>query len=471
MEVCVESHTELDSHANMPVVGKHAYIIAETGKKVDVSPFTPDYKPLTIPLVDATVKYDNPNNGKTYILGLCNALYVPSMDHNLIPPFMLREMGVTVNDVPKIHKENPTVDDHAITFAETGFRIPLSLWGIFSYFPTSKPTHDDLLNPNEVYILSPATWNPDSDAYSANEESMLDWEGNMQPKKDHQHRIVLDDVEDNVTMVASLSITPLEQEAIDMHLIEDDERSITRSGDCVSNTLGSISNTLVDLVAVTCVTRSVTAGLLQGSVRPAPYSRDISPTVKLKPMNKVMMIPLAMLMTNALTYSLIWMVMEPMNGWMSSFLIQHTPQDHEVSLLSTYLRYGAYPTRTLKGRLTRQLKRLYAHKILRCHAIMVQMTVCFVTSASRTISLWIPSLLLRKVDAPLEVIHVANSLSLTRVSSMWYQCAGNQKFSKPSNSSPRRLVCLHQSLQICLANKCHTMCGNSAMTLEQPFAH
>ena len=60
MEVCVESRTELDSHANMPVVGKHAYIIDETGKNVDVSPFTPDYKPLTVPLVDATVKYNNP---------------------------------------------------------------------------------------------------------------------------------------------------------------------------------------------------------------------------------------------------------------------------------------------------------------------------------------------------------------------------------------------------------------------------
>ena len=247
METRVESRTELDSHANMPVVGKHAYIIAETGKKVDMSPFTPDYKPLTIPLVDATVKYNNPYDGKIYILVLHNALHVPLMDHNLIPPFMLREMGVTVNDVPKIHKEDPTVDDHAITFVETGFRIPLSLWGIFSYFPTSKPMHDDLLNPNEVYILSPATWNPHSDAYSANEESMLDWEGNMQPKKDRQHRIVIDDVEDNVTMVASLSITPLEQEAIDTHLIEDDERSTTRSGDCVSNTLGSISNTLVDI--------------------------------------------------------------------------------------------------------------------------------------------------------------------------------------------------------------------------------
>ena len=167
---------------------------------------------------------------------------------------MLREMGVIENDVPKIHKEDPTVDDHAITFVETGYRIPLSLWGIFSYFPTSKPTHDDLLNPNEVYILSPATWNPHPDAYSANEESMSDWEGNMHPKKDRQHWIVLDDVEDDSNMVASLSITPLEQEAIDIHLIQDDKRLdemgisfIPKPGDYVSSTLGSISNTLVDL--------------------------------------------------------------------------------------------------------------------------------------------------------------------------------------------------------------------------------
>ena len=250
-EMNVESCMELDSHANMPVVGKHAYIIAKTGKKVDVSPFTPDYKPLTVPLVDAMVKYDNPYNGKSYILVLWNTLHVLSMDNNLIPPFMLREIGVTVNDVPKIHKEDPTVDDHAITFAETGFRIPLSLWGILSYFPTSKPTHDDLLNPNEVYILSPATWNPHSNAYSTNEESMLDWEGNMQPKKDHQHWIVLEDVEDDINMVASLLITPLEQEAIDTHLVEDDEQYdkmrislIPRPGDNVSCTLGSISNTL-----------------------------------------------------------------------------------------------------------------------------------------------------------------------------------------------------------------------------------
>ena len=82
---------------------------------------------------------------------------------------------------------------------------------------------------------------------------MFDWEGNMQPKKDRQHQIFLDNVEDDVNMDASLLITPLEQEAIDTHLVEDDKHydgmrilTILRSADNVSSTLGSISNALVD---------------------------------------------------------------------------------------------------------------------------------------------------------------------------------------------------------------------------------
>ena len=155
-EMNVESSTELDSHVNMPVVGKHAYIISKTGEKVDVSPFTLDYKPLTVPLVDAMVKYDNPYNGKSYILVLQNALHVLSMDHNLIPPFMLRKMGVTVNDVPKIHKEDPTVDDHMITFTETGFRIPCHC-GSYSHISRhpNQPMTTCLIQRRSIFCLQP----------------------------------------------------------------------------------------------------------------------------------------------------------------------------------------------------------------------------------------------------------------------------------------------------------------------------
>ena len=96
------SRTELDSHANMPVVGRHALVLSRSGQSVDVNPFTPDYLSMNVPIVDAAVKYDCPYDGKSYILILRNALHVPSMQNNLIPPFMMREAGLQVNDVPKI---------------------------------------------------------------------------------------------------------------------------------------------------------------------------------------------------------------------------------------------------------------------------------------------------------------------------------------------------------------------------------
>ena len=204
-----ESRTELDSHANMPVVGRHALVIADTGKTVSVCPFTPDYQALNVKMVDAAVQYDCPYTGTSYILIINNAIHVPSMTNNLLPPFILRENGIQVSDVPKIHVSNPTTNDHAILFPETGFKIPLSLWGVFSYFPTSKPTTDEMNGNDEIYMLTPARWNPHCDSYARNEESMLDWSGNMTSEKERK-RIVLSEIDDDSALAASMTISDLE---------------------------------------------------------------------------------------------------------------------------------------------------------------------------------------------------------------------------------------------------------------------
>ena len=90
----VRSRTELDRHANMPVVGRHSFVLAESGKTIDVNPFTPDYKPLQVLMVEAAVKYVCPFEGKEHILIIQNALHVPKMENNLLPPFMMREAGI-----------------------------------------------------------------------------------------------------------------------------------------------------------------------------------------------------------------------------------------------------------------------------------------------------------------------------------------------------------------------------------------
>ena len=214
-----ESRTDLDSHANMPVVGACAVVLADHNKSCDVSPYSPDYKPMRVPVVDAAVKYESPFDGGVYILVIQNALHVPSMGHNLLPPFMMREAGLTVNDIPKIQLDDPSVEDHAITFPDTDLRIPLSLWGVFSYFPTSKPTTDDLNNPENVHSLTPTNWNPHSDVWARNEESMLDWEGNMRAPKDREVRVVLDDVPDDQGMISSLYVCDREEAFVDSLLV------------------------------------------------------------------------------------------------------------------------------------------------------------------------------------------------------------------------------------------------------------
>ena len=111
-DVNESSRTELGSHANMPVIGRNAYILSKIGETVDVAPFKPDYKPISVELVDAALKYECPYSGEVKILIIRSGLHVPSMTHNLLPPFMPKEAGIHINKVPKIHVTSPTSCHH-----------------------------------------------------------------------------------------------------------------------------------------------------------------------------------------------------------------------------------------------------------------------------------------------------------------------------------------------------------------------
>ena len=107
--------TELDSHANMCVFGKHSMIISESMRTVDVSTFAAEAGQLNkVPTIDAMVAYDCKRTNQVFLLVARNVLYVESMDINLIPLFILREKGLKMRDVPKTQCEEPTVDDHTI---------------------------------------------------------------------------------------------------------------------------------------------------------------------------------------------------------------------------------------------------------------------------------------------------------------------------------------------------------------------
>ena len=203
---CDKHGTELDSHTNMHVIGCNARVISTSDMMCDVRDFSPDISPLKVKMVDAAVEYSCPYTGVDYILVIRNGLHVPAMVHNLIPPFIMRELGVIVNDMAKIHLNNPMEEDHSLFFQEVNLRIPLQLHGVFSYFETSKPSTQSLNENENIYLLKPDKWNPHDTSHASNKDGMLDHEGNMILHK-HRQQIYLSDVQEDTYMYAAMTIS------------------------------------------------------------------------------------------------------------------------------------------------------------------------------------------------------------------------------------------------------------------------
>ena len=128
------------------------------------------------------------------------------MNHNLVPPFIMREAGLIVNDVLRIHtrQEDLTNQKHCIVSMVDGdnngtnLNFSMKLDGIFSYFPTRKISMDKLEECEymETVYLSPdmAQWNPYNEEYAEAEDRFLDLRGDLihhQPKL----RKIVDDSE------------------------------------------------------------------------------------------------------------------------------------------------------------------------------------------------------------------------------------------------------------------------------------
>ena len=61
---------------------------------------------------------------------MCSALYVTTIEHNILRPLIFSEPGIKCNDTPKIHVKDTGVDDHDFSFTDINLLIPLQLWGI-----------------------------------------------------------------------------------------------------------------------------------------------------------------------------------------------------------------------------------------------------------------------------------------------------------------------------------------------------
>ena len=156
----------------------HCYIISRSDATAIVSAFTNDVGTIEVPIVDVLIVYQDEMTGNIYYLIARNVLYVESMNHNLIPPFILREAGLIVNERAKIHTDPDTVcpEDHSIIDPKSGLHIQMELDGTFSCFWTRAPTTEDTFQ-DDVTIVNitsgGASWDPHSSHYGENENTMV----------------------------------------------------------------------------------------------------------------------------------------------------------------------------------------------------------------------------------------------------------------------------------------------------------
>ena len=114
-----EYHTELDSHADTCVVGKHCLVTHTYDKKVNVSGYDPNLGSMRgMAIVSAALAYDDPMSGETMILRVHQAVHIPTMDSNLLCPIQLHVNDVEVNDCPKFLHPSPTDTTHSIVVKE-----------------------------------------------------------------------------------------------------------------------------------------------------------------------------------------------------------------------------------------------------------------------------------------------------------------------------------------------------------------
>ena len=104
----------------MVVLGKNCFVFDGVhGKTCDVEPFDPSIGTTKkVPVVDAAITYDCPYLHQTFLFILWNALYIPNLEHNLIPPFIMREAGLTVNDTPTIYMPSPNQNMEGMNYQE-----------------------------------------------------------------------------------------------------------------------------------------------------------------------------------------------------------------------------------------------------------------------------------------------------------------------------------------------------------------
>ncbi len=104
----LETSLELDSHADMTVLGAGTLIMQSCNRPVEVVRYDPQQGSQSFEMVSGVLALDHLQDGQVYHLVFHQAIHMPQLDHHLLCPMQCCINDMTVNDVPKFLTPFPT---------------------------------------------------------------------------------------------------------------------------------------------------------------------------------------------------------------------------------------------------------------------------------------------------------------------------------------------------------------------------
>ena len=110
---------------------------------------------------------------------------MPDLDHHLLCPMQCRANFVVINKCPRMYCREPTQESHAIVpIEENGASVvlPFLLRGVTSYLTVMPLTRDKFEHHGctQIELTSrDLTWDPLTDIYEDQENSMMDYQGDI----------------------------------------------------------------------------------------------------------------------------------------------------------------------------------------------------------------------------------------------------------------------------------------------------
>jgi hypothetical protein len=186
---------ELDSHADTCVLGRGALIIQDYDRPVNVTSYDPALGNKIYQTVTGVLGFVHPRTGQLYHLVLHQCIHIPHLTHHLLCPMQVRVNDVTINEVPKFIRPDPSPNTHSIIATEQGtdqqVALSLQLKGVTLYLPVltvSKNEFESGDYPRIELTNEHLEWDPTTTTYEWQEEAMTNYEGNIVASDDTASR-------------------------------------------------------------------------------------------------------------------------------------------------------------------------------------------------------------------------------------------------------------------------------------------